>query len=36
MHINPAGFQWFDLNNEDPEYTLQESKKAENVLKIIF
>ena len=19
--INPAGFQWFDLNNEDPEYT---------------
>ena len=30
--INPLGFQWFDLNNEDPEYTLQESKKAENVL----
>ena len=30
--INPTGFQWFDLNNEDPEYTLQESKKAENVL----
>ena len=30
--INPVGFQWFDLNNEDPEYTLQESKKAENVL----
>jgi phospholipase/carboxylesterase len=31
--INPTGFQWFDLNNEDLEYTLQESKKAENVLK---
>ena len=31
--INPTGFQWFDLNNEDPEYTLQESHKAENVLK---
>ena len=31
--INPAGFQWFDLNNEDPEYTLKESKKAENILK---
>ena len=31
--INPTGFQWFDLNNEDTEYTLQESKKAENVLK---
>ena len=31
--INPTGFQWFDLNNEDPDYTLQESKKAENVLK---
>ena len=30
--INPTGFQWFDLNNEDPEYTLQESKGAENVL----
>ena len=30
--LNPIGFQWFDLNNEDPEYTLQESKKAENVL----
>ena len=30
--INPTGFQWFDLNNEDPEYILQESKKAENIL----
>jgi phospholipase/carboxylesterase len=31
--INPTGFQWFDLNNEDLEYTLQEAKKAENILK---
>ncbi len=30
--INPTGFQWFDLNNEDSEYILQESKKAENIL----
>ncbi len=30
--INPTGFQWFDLNSEDPEYILQESKKAENIL----
>ena len=30
--INPTGFQWFDLNKEDPEYILQESKKAENIL----
>ena len=30
--INPTGFQWFDLNNDDPEYTLQESKKAEDIL----
>ena len=30
--INPTGFQWFDLNNELPDYTLQESKKASNKL----
>ena len=30
--INPSGFQWFDLNKDDPEYILQESKKAENIL----
>ena len=30
--INPSGFQWFDLNKEDPDYILQESKKAENIL----
>ena len=30
--INPSGFQWFDLNKDDPDYILQESKKAENIL----
>jgi len=34
--INPAGFQWFDLNTDDPEYILNESKKAESkILKYI-
>ena len=31
--INPIGYQWFDLNTEDSKYILQESKKAENILK---
>ncbi len=31
--INPAGFQWFDLSDEDPKYILSESKKAEAKLK---
>ena len=30
--INPGGFQWFDLNIEDADYILNESKKAENKL----
>ena len=30
--INPSGFQWFELNTEDTEYILNESKKAENKL----
>ena len=30
--INPSGFQWFDLTKDDPEYILQESKKAEKKL----
>ncbi len=30
--INPSGFQWFDLNTDDKEYILNESKKAENKL----
>ena len=31
--INPVGFQWFDLTKDDPKYILQESKKAEDILK---
>ena len=27
--INPKGYQWFDLSKDDPEYILNESKKAE-------
>ena len=27
--INPSGFQWFDLTNNNPEYILDESLKAE-------
>ncbi len=30
--INPSGYQWFDLNTEDANYVLLESKKAENKL----
>ena len=30
--INPSGFQWFDLNNDDPNYVLEETIKAENKL----
>ena len=28
--INPSGYQWFDLTNEDPDYILEQSLKAEN------
>ena len=31
--INPNGFQWFDLTRDDPEYILEQSKKAEIKLK---
>ena len=27
--INPQGFQWFDLNKDEPLYILEQSKKAE-------
>ena len=30
--VNPAGYQWFDLSNEDPKYILEESKKSEIIL----
>ena len=31
--INPTGYQWFDLTKEDPEYIIDQSIKAEDVLK---
>ena len=30
--INPNGFQWFDLTKDDPQYILEQSKKAEKKL----
>ena len=30
--INPSGFQWFDLSKDDPDYILNESKRAETKL----
>ena len=31
--INPTGYQWFDLTKDNPEYILEQSKKAEIKLK---
>tara|TARA_B100001093_G_scaffold386543_1_gene372491 strand:+ start:6038 stop:6688 length:651 start_codon:yes stop_codon:yes gene_type:complete len=31
--INPTGYQWFDLTKEDSKYILEESIKAENIIK---
>ena len=31
--INPSGYQWFDLTKEDSNYILEQSIKAEEVLK---
>ena len=31
--INPTGYQWFDLTREDSKYILEESIKAENIIK---
>ena len=31
--INPAGYQWFDLTQDDSEYILEQSKRAEIKLK---
>ena len=34
--INPTGYQWFDLTKDDPDYILEQSKKAElNLQKFI-
>ena len=30
--VNPNGFQWFDLNKDDPQYILEQSIKAEKKL----
>ena len=30
--INPSGFQWFDLNNDDPKYILEQSLRAEKII----
>ena len=34
--INPGGFQWFDLDKDDPVYILEESIKAEEKLNIFI
>ena len=31
--INPSGYQWFDLTKEDPNYILDQTIKAENIIK---
>ena len=31
-HVNPSGYQWFDLTKEDPKYILEEAKKSEKKL----
>ena len=31
--INPTGYQWFDLTRDDPDYILEQSKKAEIKIK---
>tara|TARA_B100001063_G_scaffold227476_1_gene237994 strand:- start:667 stop:1317 length:651 start_codon:yes stop_codon:yes gene_type:complete len=30
--INPSGYQWFDLTNDDPNYIKNETLKAEKIL----
>tara|TARA_Y100001970_G_C14154817_1_gene814910 strand:- start:349 stop:1005 length:657 start_codon:yes stop_codon:yes gene_type:complete len=30
--VNPVGFQWFDLSNDDPNYIIKESIKAEKII----
>ena len=31
--MNPSGYQWFDLSKDDPIYILEQSVKAENIIK---
>ncbi len=35
-HVNPSGYQWFDLTKDDPKYILAEAKKAENKLNLFI
>ena len=30
--INPSGYQWFDLTNDNPDYILEQSLKGEKIL----
>ena len=30
--INPSGYQWFDLTNDNPDYILEQSFKGEKIL----
>ncbi|MDC3143227.1 serine esterase [Candidatus Pelagibacter sp.] len=32
-HINPSGYQWFDLSKDDSSYILEQSLKAEEKIK---
>jgi phospholipase/carboxylesterase len=34
--VNPIGYQWFDLTNDDPSYILKETLKAEEKLNIFL
>ena len=34
--INPSGYQWFDLTKDNSDYILEQSNKAEKVLKKFF
>ena len=34
--INPSGFQWFDLDKDEPRYIIEESIKAEKKLKFFI
>jgi len=34
--INPSGFQWFDLTKDDPNYILDQSIRAEEIIKIFI
>ena len=31
-NLNPNGYQWFDLSNDNPDYILEESLKSEKVI----